>query len=141
MVMKICCRAARRANLQKSDSILSRSHFFLDIAAAKKEKVELNLANIKKREVRGKVLVLLQQCLERGDLTQDEVATILQQHSEQPESIFELIEEMQFADGNEVKFIAKADIESLWDQPIYIDGLSFENEKDEQIFVRDVQGI
>ena len=128
-----CCP---RANLQKRDFILSRLHFYLDIAAAKKEKVELNLADIKKREVSGKALVLLQQCLERGDLTYDEVATILQQHSERPESIFELIEEMQFADGNEVKFIAKADIESLWDQPIYIHGLPFENEKNEQIFVQ-----
>ena len=133
-----CCP---RANFQKSNLILCQTHYFLSIAAAKKKEVESNLTRIKKREDSGKAAILLQQHIERGDLTSDKVAEIFQQHSEQPEAIFELIENMQFANGDEVKSIAKADIESLWDLPVwlgeyYTDGLPFTNKKDEQIFVR-----
>ncbi len=133
-----CCP---RANYQKSNLIPPYLYHYLDIADAKKEKVEANLEHIKKREYKGKMLILLQQRIERGDLTPDEVAEILQQYSEHPEAVFELIESMRFANNSEVKSIAKSDIESLWDLPIclgnyYIEGLPFTNEKDEQIFVR-----
>ncbi len=133
-----CCP---RANFQKSNLILPRPDFFLGIAAAKKEKVESNLSHINKQKVRGKAIILLHQCLESGSLTPDEVAKILQQYSKQPESIFELIAGMKFSNGDEVKSIAQAEIESLWDLPIwfgeyYIDGLPFRNKNGEQTFVR-----
>lgn len=133
-----CCPSA---NYQKSNLILPRPDFYLGIAAAKKERVEANLERIEKREYSGKALILLQQHLERGDLTPQEIAEILHQHSERPEDVFELIESMHFANGSEVKSIAKADIKSLWDLPIcfgeyYIDGLPFTNEEGKQIFVR-----
>ena len=133
-----CCP---RANYQKSDLILPHLYYFLGIAAAKKEKVKSNLEYIEKCRSRANVLILLQQHIERGDLAPDKVAEILQQYSERPEAIFELIESMQFANSSEVKSIAKADIESLWDLPIcfgeyYKDGLRFINDEDKGTFVR-----
>ena len=134
-----CCP---KANLQKNDLELSQTHFFLSIAADKKAKIEAHLECIKKRDVRGKALVLLQQCLSRGELTPDAISKILQCHSEQPEAIFELIEAMQFADATEVKFVAKSNIEDLRNLPIrlgannHIDGVTLTNEKDEHIHVR-----
>ncbi|MDE0316675.1 MAG: hypothetical protein OXM61_17450 [Candidatus Poribacteria bacterium] len=133
-----CCP---RANYQKSDLILPHLYYFLGIAAARKEKVKSNLEYIEKRENSGKAFILLQQHLERGDLTPQEIAEILHQHSERPEAVFDLIESMHFANGSEVKSIAKADIESLWDLAIclgeyYIDGLPFTNEEGKQIFVQ-----
>ena len=133
-----CCP---RANYQKSDLILPHLYYFLGIAAAKKEKVKSNLEYIEKCRSRANVLILLQQHIERGDLAPDKVAEILQQYSERPEVIFELIESMQFANSSEVKSIAKADIESLWDLPIclgkyYKDGLPFTNEDGKQTFVK-----
>ena len=129
------------ANYQKSNLILHNLNFYLSLAAAKKEKIETNLDRIEKQQYSGKLLILLQQHIERGDLNSDKVAEILQQYSEHPENIFELIESMPFANSSEVKSIAKADIDSLWDLPIcfgeyYIDGLPFTNEEGKQIFVR-----
>lgn len=133
-----CCP---RSNYQKSDLILPHLYYFLGIAAAKKEKVKSNLEYIEKREKSGKAFILLQQHLERGNLTPREIAEKLHQHLERPEAVFELIESMHFANGSEVKSIAKADIESLWNLPIclgeyYIDGLPFTNEEGKQICVR-----
>ena len=131
-----------RANLQKRDLLLSSTHYFLSVAASKKAKIEAHLNRIKKRNWGGKAAILLQQHIERGDLTLHEVSEILQCYSEQPEAIFELIEDMQFADGTEVKCIAKADIEDLRDLPIYsegkdyIDSVILINAKGEQIHVR-----
>ncbi len=133
-----CCPSA---NYQKSNLILPDLYYYLGIAAAKKERVEANLERIEKREYSGKFLILIQQHIERGDLTSKEVAEILQRYSECPETIFELIESMPFANTSEVKSIAKADIESLWDLPIClknfnIDGLTFENREGKQTIIR-----
>ena len=130
-----------RANLQKHDSLLSQTPYFLSIAACKKAKIETNLDRIEKRNSRGKAIVLLQQYLERGDLTPHKVSEILQCYSEQPEAIFELIEGMQFADGTEVESITKADIEDLRDLPVHMgknktDGVTLTKNKDEKIYVR-----
>ena len=92
-----CCP---RANYQKSDLILPHLYYFLGIAAAKKGKVKSNLEYIEKRENSGKAFILLQQHLERGDLTPREIAEILHQHSERPEAVFELIESMHFANAS-----------------------------------------
>ena len=128
-------------NLQKRDFLLPQARYFLSIAACKEAKIEANLNRIRKRNLRGKALILLQQCLERGDLTLSEVSGILQDHPEQPEAIFQLIEGMQFADGTEVRSIAKADIEALRDLPIDMgendtDGVTLTNGKDEKVHVR-----
>ena len=129
------------ANYQKSDLILHNLNFYLSIAAAKKEKIETNLECIEKRNNSGKGFILLQQHIERGDIDRDKAEEIFQQYSECPAAIFELIESMPFANSSEVKSIAKADIESLWDLPIclgeyYRDGLPFTNEKGKKTFVR-----
>ena len=130
-----------RVNLQKRDLLLSQTRYFLSIAACKKAKIEANLGRIEKRNSRGKATILLLQHLERGDLTSDEVSKILQHYSGQPEAIFELIEGMQFADGTEVRSIAKADIEALRDLPINMggndtDGVTLTNDKGEKVHVR-----
>ena len=131
-----------RVNLQKRDSILPQAPYFLSIAAGKKPKIEKKLDHIKKRETKGKALILLHQGLELGYITQHEISEILQQHIEQPKVIFELIEGMQFADETEVKFVAKADIESLRDRPIrfgrnkHIDGVTLTNGEGKQTYVR-----
>ena len=60
----------------------------------------------------------------------------------EPEVIFELIEGIKFANGTKMQFIAKSDIEALWDLPIriweedHIDGVTLINDKDEKIHVR-----
>ena len=123
------------ANLQKGSLVfdVAPTQFFLGIAAAKKVDVEANLERIERRNVRGKALILLQQCLERGDLNAEEVASILEQYASEPEHIFDLIEGMHFADASEVRSLAKADIKSLRDRPIrlgqndHIDGVTLTN--------------
>ena len=130
-----------RVNLEKRDLILNQIHYFLGIAASKKDNIEANLTRIMKRESRGKAAILLMRCLERGDLPPYQIPEILQQYPEQSEPIFELIEGMPFANATEMKPIAKADIEALWDLPIclgeyYAEGLLFTNEKNEQFYVR-----
>ena len=58
------------------------------------------------------------------------------------EVIFELIEGITFADGTEVKSVAKADIDSIRDLPVrlgendHLEGVTLMNEKDEKIHVR-----
>lgn len=129
-------------NHQKSDLILEKIYYFLSIAASKKSSIEENIINIERRNDRGKATILLLQYLERGDLTPNQISEILQQYPEDSEPIFELIEGMQFTDTTEVKFIAKADIESLCNRPIrlgrnnHIDSLKLINEKDETVNVR-----
>ena len=129
-------------NLQKHSSLLSSTRYYLSIASSKKAIIEANLDQILKRESRGKASILLMRCLDRGDLTPHQISEILQRYPEQSEPIFELIESMQFADATEVKFIAKADIESLWDLPIrfgendHIDSLTLTNKKHEKVNVR-----
>jgi hypothetical protein len=132
------------ANLQKGSLVLDEAHmhFFLGIAASKKAEVQGNLEKIEKRRNRGKALILLQQCLERGELSPSEVAKILEDHNEQPQEIFRLIEGMQFADTTEIRTVAKADIDDLRGRPIrlgqndHIGGVTLTNDANEQVYVR-----
>jgi hypothetical protein len=77
-----------------------------------------------------------------GDLSPEEVSDILQRHSDRPEEIFELLEGMQFADSAEVRFVAKAEIETLRDRPIRlgsnadIDGVTLTNDANETRHIR-----
>lgn len=136
------CRA--EANLQKGALIFdpAHTHFFLGIAASKKSEVQRNLKKIEARNNRGKALILLQQCLERGELSPSEVAKILECHNEKPQEIFHLLESMQFADPMEMRVIAKADIDDLRSRPIqlgqnnHIDGVTLTRNSNEQIYVR-----
>jgi hypothetical protein len=132
------------ANLQKGALLLNTAHvhFFLGIASSKKDEVEANLIRIEKRTNRGRAIVLLQQCLERGDLSPEEVSDILEKHSDRPEEIFKLLEGMQFADSAEVRFVAKAEIETLRDRAIRlgpndrISGVTLTNAVNEKRHVR-----
>ena len=132
------------ANLQKGSLVLDKAtvHFFLGIASSKKGEIEANLRRIEHRKNRGRAIILLQQCLERGELSAKEVSDILVKYAEQPEDIFELLEGMQFANSAEVRFVAKAEIETLRDQPIrlgqndHIDGATLTNAIQETRLVR-----
>lgn len=130
-------------NLQKGSLILEPApiHYFLGLAASKKAVVEGHLARIEQRKNRGRALILLQKCLERGELSPDEVARILDQYADQPTEIFKLIEGMTFA-GAEVHTVVKADIAELRNRPIRlgrnddIDGVTLTGDANEQIHVR-----
>jgi hypothetical protein len=132
------------ANLQKGQLVLDPAHtrFFLGIAWSKKAEVEANLEKIEKRTNRGKALILLQQCLDRGELTPLEVTNILEEYNEQPEDIFHLIEGMHFSDATEVRTVAKADIEELCGRPIrlgqndHVDGVTLTNNANEQVHIQ-----
>ena len=136
------CRSG--ANLQKGSLVLDEphTHFFLGIAASKKSEVKVNLEKIEKRNIRGKALILLQQCLERGQLSPSEVVKILEDHNEQPQEIFRLIEGLQFADATEIRTVAKTDIDDLRSRPIrlgqndHIDGVTLTNDANVEVHVR-----
>lgn len=107
-------------NLQKSSIIFDPSHarYFLGIASARKADVINEVARIEKARKRGKAVVLLQQLLETGKLTQDEVARILQQHIGEPDEIFELLETMTLVGATELRAIARSELEDLRDTPV-----------------------
>ncbi len=131
------------ANLQKSANVFDPAHvhFFLGIAAAKKPDVIDNLKKIEQRKIRGRTIILLQQCLERGELSAEEVAKVLEKYREVPEAIFELLQGMQFADAEEVTVVSKADLETLRDRPVrlgentHIEGLTLTNDENEECLV------
>ncbi len=132
------------ANLQKSTTVFdpAHTHYFLGIAAAKKADVIANLKLIERRKNRGRAILLLHQCLERGELSANEVSDILQQYAEAPEAIFDLLEAMRFADIEEIRSVAHADLESLRDRPIRfgensgIEGVTLTNDGNEEHLVR-----
>jgi hypothetical protein len=132
------------ANLQKAALVLDPAHvhFFLGIAAAKKPAIEENLARIERRKNRGRAIILLQQALERGELSPEEVADILQKHTDQPEGIFELLEGLQFADSTEIRLVARSELEALRDRPIrlgqndHIEGVTLTGPEDQERLVR-----
>jgi len=113
--------AASERNLQKSDMVFNEhdARYYLALARAKKARVEEELAKIQRRNTSGKALVLLQEALENGKLSPDDVARILEEHREQPEAIFRLLEKIEFADPGYVSEIAKDEIESLRDRPVF----------------------
>lgn len=132
------------ANLQKSAILLDPApiHYFLGIASAKKSKVEETMRAITTRTNRGRALVLLQGCLERGELSPNEVAKLLDEYSESPQEIFRLIAAMRFADASEITTISKAEIDTLRERPIkfgrndHIDGVTLTNDAKREVFVR-----
>lgn len=132
------------ANLQKAALVLDPAHvhFFLGIATAKKPAVEENLARIERRKNRGRAIILLQQALERGELSPEEVADILQKHTDQPEGIFKLLEGLQFADSTEIRLVARSELEALRDRPIrlgqndHIEGVTLTGPQDQERLVR-----
>jgi len=130
-------------NLQKSVTVfeLPHIHFFLGIAAAKKQIVIDNLLKIERRKVRGRAIILLQQSLERGEITTEELAQLIEKYTENPEVIFELLQGLRFADAEEVLAVSNADIEELLNRPIRfgdntdLDGLSLSNDENEERLV------
>ena len=136
------CRSG--ANLQKGSIVFdeARTQFFLGIAESKKAEVLKNLEKISKRNIRGKALILLQQCLEGGQLSPSEVASILNEHKEQPDEIFHLIESLNLLNTEEIRTISKADIDELLSRQVqlgqnnYIDGVTLTNDMNETLYVR-----
>ncbi|HEH9399842.1 TPA: hypothetical protein SIA35_001843, partial [Aeromonas sobria] len=107
------CRAG--ANLQKGLLVLNEAHvhFFLAIAESKKKEVQITLEKIERRKISGKALILLQQCLERGELSPSEIIKILEEYNEQPQDIFHLLEKMHFSESEEISKVSKSDIDYL----------------------------
>ncbi|MBL0668845.1 hypothetical protein JD488_19445 [Aeromonas jandaei] len=136
------CRAG--ANLQKGSLVFdeAHAHFFLAIAKNKKKEVQITLEKIEKRKNSGKALILLQQCLERGELSPSEIVKILEEHNEQPQDIFHLLEKMHFSGYEEISTISKSDIDYLRNRPIRlglntnIDGVTLTNDSNDKIHVR-----
>lgn len=131
-------------NLQKGSLLFdeTRINYFLAIAAQKKNKILDNLNRIERRRDRGRALILLQRCLEGGDITPSDVADILDKHGDQPFEIFKLIEGMKFSNAEEIRSIKKSDIADLRNRPIrfgansHIDGVTLTNQNDEKVYVR-----
>jgi hypothetical protein len=131
------------ANGQKGSIIMepARIHYFLAIAADKKAEIEQRLQQIESRRNRSRALILLQQCLERGELSAEEVGRILEEHGERPQEIFSLIEALEFGDAIEVNAVAKGDIEDLRHRPIrlgqngQVNGITLTNDTGDQRFV------
>jgi len=131
-------------NLQKGHLVLEPAHvhFFLGVAASKITAIEKNIVLISARNAKGKTLILLQRCLDTGQLTVKEVAELLDKYQENTEEIFSLIVNMRFADENEVSVISKSDIEGIKDLPMkfgrndHIDGMNLVKNKEERRFVR-----
>lgn len=136
------CRSG--ANLQKGSIVFdeARTQFFLGIAESKKAEVLKNLEKISKRNIRGKALILLQQCLEGGQLSPSEVASILDEHKEKPDEIFHLIESLKFLNTEEIRSISKVDIDELLSRQVqlgqnnHIDGATLTNDMNETLYVR-----
>lgn len=132
------------ANLKKGAQVLdlAHTHFFLGIASSRIAEIIANLDRIEKRKNAGKALILLQQCLEKGELSPSDIANILTDHVDEPEEIFHLIERMEFSDATDVQSIAKAEIEDLRNRPIkfgpndHIDGVTLTNHAGEQVYVK-----
>jgi hypothetical protein len=131
-------------NLQKSSMVFgsAQTRFFLGIAEGKRSAVEKNLQQIEKRTNRGRALILLQQGLEKGELSPDDVAKILEDYDEEPQEIFALAESMEFADATEIKAIAKADIDDLRNRPVKmgqndaVEGLTLTDSSGKEIVVK-----
>ncbi len=132
------------ANLKKGQLIFdpSQMHFFLAIASNKKTLIAKHLETIKNRNIRGKTLILLQQCLERGDLTAEDVVKIIEENNNNPEEIFKLIELMKFADATEIQALAKSEINELREKQIclglnhHIKGVTLTNDNEDTLFVQ-----
>jgi hypothetical protein len=116
----IPCRS--RANLQKGGITFdaNRTNFFLGVAAEKVAAIERHKAEIDRRNIRGKAIILLQQCLERQEISTDEVLAILDRNTAHPEEIFPLLLGLKYADENEVDAICRSDIDELLDRPIWL---------------------
>ena len=72
------------ANGQKGSIIMepARIHYFLAIAADKKAEIEQRLPTNREPQESESALILLQQCLERSELSAEEVGRILEEHGE-----------------------------------------------------------
>lgn len=114
--------AKSRVNLQKGAIVFnaSRTNFFLGLAAEKASSVADHIERIERRNNRGKAIILLQQCLERNELSQEEVLAILDQNSSRPQDIFPLLVGLKYADAAEVGAISRSEIQELLDRPIWL---------------------
>ncbi|MEI7267917.1 HNH endonuclease [Pectobacterium versatile] len=103
------------ANLRKSKNIfnLKNARYYLNMAENKKPDIIKHLEVIKRRKNRGRVVNLLQQSLERGELTTKEVARILENFNEAPEAISEHLQGLKFADTKEAIDVSNINLDVL----------------------------
>ncbi len=128
------------ANLRKGGDVLDspQTHYFLDLASRHKKKIVKNLSHKKELYDRGKALILLQQGVESGEITFEDVAEIFNESERNSDDIFQLIERLHFVDHSEIQSIARSDIKELRDRPIrlgknsHLEGVSLTDPNDEK---------
>lgn len=105
------------ANLRKSSNVfdLTGLRYYLNMAQKKKPDVIKYLNAIKRRKNRGRVVNLLQQSLEGGELTTQEVTRILENFNEAPEAISEHIQQLKLANTEEATNVANINLDVLLD--------------------------
>lgn len=135
----VVAKAAR--NLQKggSEFDIGALHFFLNLAAEKKPLVEANLQKIRERQIKGMILLRIQQMLDAGRISTDDLAYLLAKPATE---IFRLAEAMQLGDGTSVTAITKADLAELATRRVGLggnadlDGVSLTNDAGVERVVR-----
>lgn len=112
------CRPGK--NLTKSGAVFETGQiqYFLGIARSKRDRIVKKVNELSGQQLRGRALILLQRCLEAGQLSAEEVADLLVQHDTNPAAIFELVEAMHFADSTEISELKKSDVDELRRRPV-----------------------
>jgi hypothetical protein len=131
-------------NLQKGAELFDepRIHFFLGIAAGKKQDIELNIARLNAEINKGKAVIVLHIFLESGKMTVDEVTSILAKHEGKSDHVFTLLETLEFLDSQKISEIKNSEIEVLRRMPIklgqndHIDGVELFRDDTSSIYVR-----
>lgn len=83
--------------------------------------------------------MLLQQSLQRGEIKPEEVESILDQHEDQPEEVFDLMESLKLAEDEELRAIRKCEIGELKRRPVnlspntHVDGLTLHNGREDTL--------
>lgn len=133
--------AKTQRNLQKGDLLLSTAslRFFLDIANARKRRVEENIGKIKGRLAKGMSLVRIEQLVTAGHLTKDDLQALASKSSDES---FRLLKSMRFLDESEVASLTSSDVANLMERPIQLgenvdmDGLLLGHDSGEERHVR-----
>jgi hypothetical protein len=111
--------AHRHCNTKKTGMPFSVANtlFFLEYAARKKASAQAQEANYIKRSRSERVLAALQLALASGELSADEVMTILK-GEEGGANTFEVMRAIHFSSRIIVGMLERSDVESLLDEPL-----------------------
>lgn len=109
--------SAQGVNIQKADSVdaLGPTAWFLKLAETRAPKVRENVEAINRRLESGKTFILVQQLLESGKVTIQDLSRLqaLSHHA-----LVQVAQAVGFADGTELIEIARADLPSLRQRPM-----------------------